>query len=277
MTSSQDLFFEIWSILLDQLKIKTRPERLEKLLDFSCFEKDFLKVSLNKIDDLIKEGVDINIPFYILPPRGNRYSLDNALKKTISIYYFGYINREYVYGNKYSKDYLEELIYYLIERCRPDKNIILFIMNHKKLYKILEELLKRFDEKIDLSNYNINTEYLEILLGFSCLELDKKITFSYRRPKALPIESLLIEYILNYSTNNSNDNLEENLSSFDKERMHQIINNISLLKKYSPEPSYDDVLKIVKGDLSLRINYKDINNINNVVSDVFYYFMFKIT
>ena len=297
--SSQDLFFEIWSNLLDQLKNNNRPEHLEKLLNFSCFKEDFLQVSLNKIDELIEDGIDINLPFYIHPPRGYTYTKENALRQTIQIYNFGYINK-YVYNNRDSKHYLEELIYYLLHRCQPDINIITFIVGHKKLYKILEDLLKRFNGKIDFSDYKISTayigyietEYLEILLGFSCLDLDKKIIYSYRKISILPIESILIEYILNYaleeyeeSDKQSESNDFYSLGRYKgvynvyKERKTLIKNNIFLLKKYSPEPSYNEVLRIVKKDFKIFSSKdKDIKeeDITNLVTKVFFYFDYKI-
>jgi hypothetical protein len=295
---SQDLFFKIWSNLLDQIKDNSRPEQLEKLLNFSCFEKDFLQVSLNKIDDLIRDGIDINLPFYIHPPHGYMYTKENALRQTIQIYNFGYFEytNKYVYNDKDSKSYLEELIYYLIERCQIDKNIIIFIIGHKKLYKILEDLLKRFEGKIDFSDYKISTTYigymeygyLEILLGFSCLDLDKKIFYSYRKTPILPIESILIEYIFNYTLNYtlscdySKTEVGHPRKERDEERKTLIKNNIFLLKKYSPEPSYDQILTIVKKDFKIFSNVSNVSkdspikindeDITNLVIGVFRYF-----
>jgi len=277
--SQQDLFFEIWSILLDQLNDNSKPERLEEFLGFSCLEEDFLELSLNKINDLIDEGIiDINIPFYIHPPRGKMYIKGDALRQTIQHYNFGYRNK-YVYNNMDSKDYLEELIYFLIEHCQPDIDTVKFIVGHKKLYKILEELLKRFDGKIDLLDYKIESRYLEILVGFSCLELDKKIIYSYRKYHVLPIESLLIEYIfLEFEEEESNNFYKDRgyKDSYNvyKRRKTEIINNIFLLKKYSPEPSYEDVLRSVKKECEIYskfINFKE-EDITNHLTDIFNYF-----
>jgi hypothetical protein len=48
MDLSQNIFFEIWSIL-DQLKDKSRPEDLEKLLGFSKQENPSIIFSYRKL------------------------------------------------------------------------------------------------------------------------------------------------------------------------------------------------------------------------------------
>ena len=271
LSSHQDLFFEIWSILLDQLKNNSRPERLEKLLDFSCCEQDFLQVSLNKIDQLIEEGIDINLHF----PGDMYYNeiTQNALYKTLCLYIFGHSNKD-AYNNMNSKDYLEELIYFLVHRCQPGNDIIKFMIGREKLYKILEELLKRFEGKIEFENYNLFTKYLEILVGFSCIELNKKVTYSYRKNPALPIESLLIEYVSSFIFDSSGP---ESISSYIeerniKERYIQIRDNIFLLKPYSPNPSFKNVLEAVSKDLCFFKIEEEF--IVSYVTKTFYYFGF---
>lgn len=281
ISSKQDIFFKIWSILLDQLKTKSKPEHLEKLIGFSCLEEDFLKVSLNKIDELIAEGIDINLPFTgeIMHNDNND---NNALYKTLCLYYFGYNNKD-IYNNMDSKDYLEELIYFLAYRCHPDIDIIKFMIGREKSYKILEELLKRFEGKIYLSNFNINTKYLEILVGFLCLELDKNIIYSYRKYPVLPIEALLIEYFSNFIFNSSQNSVSssdpESISSYIEERNIKDIyiqtrDNIFLLKPYSPNPSFRHVLDAVIKDLCFfKIKEEDIRA---YVIKTFSYFGFQL-
>jgi hypothetical protein len=238
MTSQlkQDLFFDIWSQILVDCRSISYKDHFEHHKKFQyklekCFEK---------IDLLINEGVDINLPY--------NNSTYNPLSKTI------YLSHYYL-----SCEYINQLIYFLIERCHPNEKDIENIIfgdykGNGEEYKILEELLKRFEGKLTISDYNnyitVDTIYLEILVGFSCIEVDKKISYSYKKYQVFPIESLLIQYIISKIgiTESSDD------EKLDK-RQIKIRDNIFVLKKYSPDPSYEDVVRIVNSLVNcLRLN-----------------------
>lgn len=75
MDLSQNIFFEIWSILLDQLKDKSRPEDLEKLLGFSCFENPSIIFSYRKptpIESLLVEYISKKLMFIMFIKKGSK-------------------------------------------------------------------------------------------------------------------------------------------------------------------------------------------------------------
>lgn len=284
----QDLFFNIWTCLLRQKGYKQsyddNMKQLEELLGFSCFEQDFLQVSFEKIDKLIQQGVDVNLPFPSVYEDN-----ESALYQTLIESHY----RNCDGASQVSIQYITELFYFLVERSNPNKDLILnYVYQKHQDYKMLEELLKQYvdrrdernendendkndnKEQIHLRSYNVDTDYLEILLGFSFLDLDIKFNYYHYNYDILPIESLLIEYIL--LSHSYDDVLDlDTIDMFDifnnNERQVQAKNNIPLMKIYSPQPSFQNILIILREVLP----YINIYEIEQEIEKTFEYFGFN--
>lgn len=108
---------------------------------------------------------------------------------------------------------------------------------------------------INLESYNIDTDYLEIFLGFSCIELERQITFGEKQHKVIPIESLIIYYIISMIEVDKNLRLIDMVDIY--RNQEQLRDNILLMKKYSCPPSFQNILSILTDILSYN-NYEFI-------------------
>jgi|LauGreDrversion4_2_1035121.scaffolds.fasta_scaffold18738_8 hypothetical protein len=232
--------------------------------------KEYLYYAFERIDELIKEGFDINSS--IQDEHGDE---NHILSHILSEFHY----RDCLFPEE--KEYMDEIFYFLSERVVPVEKSILEFQSCMTDYKILEEFLKRFDKKISYNEYirycpNYHSSYLEVILGFSCLDINHKFNYIkayqkngftfYCNHRILPLEASIIDlvYLLTkgdeifrdeyrqnegvYGENGYIDEIDEELYIDCEKKMlyEEIVNYITFFKRYGKfEPSYLKIANIL--------------------------------
>ena len=235
-------FQEFWSYILD--------------VQNDCYF-NFNEI-FKEIEYLIEEGANIN-ELYL-----NEYNFYSPLCHALNKYCLDEDEDRLdlmIYKNK-RNEYLSELIYFLLSKnvIINDDSIQLAVYFEK--YKLLEDMLRIKISSNDKNDKNLmiicdrllDTKYIEIMFGFSCININTKVRYVFNRKFVyiLPIEILLLELSLYFTRNDVN--------------ITNITNNISLFKKYGTiEPSFDRMIDILsdkdifskKTSLKAKINLID--------------------
>jgi hypothetical protein len=191
-----------------------------------------LNEKFDEIDKLIEKGADINSPFF------------NDLEGTA----LSQIIYELHYCSDLKKEYFLEMVYYILSKdsMSADSDCVFWCLSSKN-YKLLEDILKKFDGQIPFQQYQ-SPDSLEIMLGYSCLDIYTKVNYhlTYKKDDGiwgktfliLPIDVLFMNLILYFTGRGNSVQSEE-----------QIKYSIFLLKRYgSPEPSFSNIYKIIQDD-----------------------------
>lgn len=231
ITNTTEKFQNIWLSIIG-LYESVCQESLSKEESFSIQEEKFLEAQ-----KLIKEGADINEPFY--NETENNYIRHIYIKYTplwhvLCAYH-------YTATTYMNNDFLDNMIYFLFQNdVVTDKASIKSCESSNRDFKLLEEILKRANDEDIMLKYTPHIKYLEIITGFNNVKLDEFIPyeFSYINKENrciyfkdynyLPIEVTFLDYAT-----------EKGSAIIDTQGRKDIIN---LLKKQgSPDPSLERI------------------------------------
>jgi hypothetical protein len=206
-------FCDIW---IDMIKDGRNCTQELTIKELEIQEEKFKKAKF-----FIEQGADINAYGYFTD-----YEKCTAILCIIDQYYI----RDTNYMND---EFLDNMLSFLFENnVIADEESIIFTGSSIRDIKLFEELLKRTD-KLEF-RYSMNFIFLEIILGFNIVKLDKFISYefsyvndddaiNFKNYDYLPIECVLLDY-----------STERGLKIITDDGRKQII---TLLKRYgSPNP-----------------------------------------
>jgi len=199
---------------------------------------------LQKIDALIEKGLNLEDEYIFVE---NKYNEDYN--------YVEWINRntpfkqalleyeerlQFLY-DRYEKEYVDQLLLFVSHRVKPTYNSIIVC---NRSHRVVEEFLKRYecDNKFHLLSPFCSNEYIETLIGFRCLDVEKLVQLCFESYEieieffVLPIEEMIIYYTVS-------DIWKRRSASYGEEEL--LKKNIKSIKYYSPPASLEKIRNIL--------------------------------